>query len=362
MAETQAFDEAKYGEFCGRLFMATIDMGEVATVYFGEKLGIYDALKETGPITAPKLAEHLGLNERYLSEWLTQQSIAGILDVEDASDDASARRYSICPEYASILTDTTSPDYLGFVGRFFEAVGRVMPALLDGFKTGKGVPYSAFGPNAVEAQRAITLPGYVNSLVSDWVPNTPGLKEKLEAGAKVAEIASGAGVAAVELAKAFPTITIDGYDLDEASVAEARNRATEAGVSDRVTFTVADARDEKLAGTYDVVLVFEAIHDMGNPISPLATMKRLLAPGGIAVVVDEKVQDTFTAPGDEIERFMALSSVVWCLPQGLADGPDAHGTLLRTPELTAYARKAGWNDVEVLPIEHPSWRFYRLVA
>ena len=362
MTTGQTFDEAKLEAFCGRLFNATIEMTEVATLYFGEQLGLYDALKEKGPITAPKLAAELGLSERYLSEWLTQQAIAGFVDVEDQTEGPSTRRYVLSPEHAVALTERTSPAYVGFVGGFLEAVGRVMPALLEGFKTGEGVPYSAYGPNGVATQAAIVLPGYVNSLVSEWVPQISGLAQKLEAGAKVAEIASGAGVAAIELAKAFPKITVDGYDLDEASVALARRNAADAGVSERVTFQVADARDPKLAGTYDVVAVFEAIHDMGDPVAPLATIKRLLAKDGIALVVDEKVQDTFTAPGDEIERFMAGASVVWCLPQGLADGPDAHGTLLRAPELAAYAKRAGWATVEVLPIEHMSWRFYRLVA
>ena len=261
-----------------------------------------------------------------------------------------------------MLTDRTSSEYLGFVGTFFEAVGRVMPALLEGFKTGKGVPYSAYGTGGVTVQAAINLPGYVNKLVNDWVPQILGLTEKLQAGAKVAELACGTGVAAIELAKAFPNVTVDGYDLDETSIAIARKNAAEAGLSDRVTFQVHDARDPKLTGKYDVVAVFEAIHDMGDPAAALATVRRLLAEDGIAFVADEKVQDSFTAPGDEIERFMALSSVVWCLPQGLADGPDAHGTLLRAPEFTAYAKRAGWSDAEVLPIEHASWKFYRLVA
>jgi SAM-dependent methyltransferase len=359
---TETLDMDKLYAFCGRLFNATIETFEVANVYFGEKLGIYDALAETGPTTAPKLAEHLGLDERYLSEWLMQQAVAGFIDAENGTDDARARRYSISPEHAVVLTDRTSPEYLGFVGKFVEAVGRVIPQLLDGFKTGKGVSYADYGPEAVEGQAAITLPGYVNSLVQEWVPSIPGLKQKLENGARVAELASGAGIAAVTLAKAFPTITIDGFDLDETSVAIARKRAADAGVADRVTFTVQDVRDPTLTGQYDVVAVFEAVHDMGDPVPTLETLKRLAKADGIAIVVDEKVADTFTAPGDEIERFMAAASTLWCLPQGLADGPNAHGTMMRTPELTAYARTAGWSDLETLSIEHPSWKFYRLVA
>jgi 2-polyprenyl-3-methyl-5-hydroxy-6-metoxy-1,4-benzoquinol methylase len=359
---TETFDEAKVEELCNRLFLATLDTMEIATVYLGEALGLYQALVETGPITAAKLAEHTGLNERYVREWVTGQAIAGIIDAENGTSDDTTRRYSISPEHAVVMTEKTSPAYIAFVGKFLEAVGRVVPDLVAAFRTGEGVPYAAYGPEAVAGQAAMTLPGYVNQLANEWVPQIPGLKERLETGALVAEVACGAGTAAIQLAKAFPKIKVEGFDLDETSIATARENAVEAGVSDRVTFHVRDARDPEFAGRYDVVTIFEALHDAGDPIAVLATLKRLTAPGSITVVVDEKVQDEFTAPGDVIERFMAASSVIWCLPQGLADGSHAHGTLLRTPQLRAYAREAGWRDVETLPIEHMSWRFYRLVA
>jgi 2-polyprenyl-3-methyl-5-hydroxy-6-metoxy-1,4-benzoquinol methylase len=359
---TQTFDEAKVEELCNRLFMATLGGMEVITVYLGEKLGLYSTLAETGPITASKLAEHTGLSERYLTEWLDQQAIGGIIDVENGTGDPKTRRYSISPEHTVVMTDKTSPAYIAFVGKFFEAVGRITDDLVTAFRTGEGVPYAAYGPEAVAGQAAMTLPGYVNQLANDWVPQIPGLKERLNKGARVAEVACGAGVAAIELAKAFPNIHVEGFDLDETSIATARESAAEAGVSDRVTFHVRDARDPEFAGKYHVVTIFEALHDAGDPIPVLETLKRLTAPGGTTIVVDEKVQDEFTAPGDEIERFMATSSVIWCLPQGLADGSHAHGTLLRTPQLRAYAKQAGWTDAEVLPIEHFTWRFYRLVA
>jgi 2-polyprenyl-3-methyl-5-hydroxy-6-metoxy-1,4-benzoquinol methylase len=359
---TQTFDEAKVEALCNRLFMGTLDLMEIATVYLGDTLGLYTALVETGPITAAKFAEHTGLSERYIQEWLGQQAISGIIDSENGTTDAAARRYSISPEHAVVMTEKTSPAYIVFVGKFLKALGGVLPDLVTAFRTGEGVPYAAYGPEAVAGQAAMTLPGYVNSLANEWVPQIPGLKDRLEAGATVAEVACGAGVAAIELAKAFPKVHVDGFDLDETSIATARENAAEAGLSDRVTFHVRDARDPEFEGRYDVVTIFEALHDAGDPVPLLATLKRLVAPGGITIVVDEKVADEFTAPGDEIERFMASSSVVWCLPQGLADGAHAHGTLLRTPQLRAYAKEAGWTDVQTLPIEHMSWRFYRLVA
>lgn len=357
---TQELNTAEIEEFCGRIFGGLLQTMEVTTVFLGDALGLYTALAETGPITSSKLAEHTGLDERYLREWLDQQAVAGIIAAENGG--SAPRRYSISPEHAIVLTEKTSPAYLGGVGKLLNALGSVLPALVEAFKTGQGVPYSAYGPDAVDGQAELTLPGYVNSLVAEWVPQVRGLKERLEVDppARVAEIACGVGNAAVELAKGFPKIKIDGYDLDETSIARARKNAEEAGVSDRVSFHVHDARDPKLAGTYDVVAVFEAIHDMGNPVPALETLKRLLVPGGIGLVADERVADTFTAPGDDLERFMAAASVTWCLPQGRADGNEAHGTMMRAPEFKAYAARAGWKSVEELPIEHPSWRFYQL--
>jgi hypothetical protein len=154
---------------------------------------------------------------------------------------------------------------------------------------------------------------------------------------------------------------VDGYDLDEASIELARANAAETEVADRVTFHVRDAGDPELAGSYQLVTVFEALHDMSQPVEALRALRGLVADDGAVIVMDERVADTFTAPGDEVERLMYTYSVLCCLPVGLADTPSAGtGTVMRADTMRRYASEAGFADVEVLPIEHEVFRFYRL--
>jgi hypothetical protein len=163
------------------------------------------------------------------------------------------------------------------------------------------------------------------------------------------------------MARAYPNVHVDGYDLDEASIELARANAAATEVADRVSFHVRDAGDPELAGSYQLVTVFEALHDMSQPVEALRALRGLVADDGAVIVMDERVADTFTAPGDEVERLMYTYSVLCCLPVGLADTPSAGtGTVMRADTMRRYASEAGFADVEVLPIEHEVFRFYRL--
>ena len=156
-------------------------------------------------------------------------------------------------------------------------------------------------------------------------------------------------------------MTVDGLDLDEESVALARENVAGTEVADRVTFQARDASDSELAGSYQLVTIFEALHDMSRPVEVLRALRGLLAEDGALIVMDERVADSFTAPGDDIERIMYTYSVLCCLPVGRSETPSAAtGTVMRTDTLRRYAQEAGFADVEVLPIEHESFRFYRL--
>jgi len=178
--------------------------------------------------------------------------------------------------------------------------------------------------------------------------------------ARIADVACGAGWSSIAFARAYPEVTVDGFDLDGPSIERARRNAAEAGVADRVSFQVRDAA-EATAGSYQLVAVFEAIHDLARPVDVLRAMRGLVADDGAVLVVDEKVADQFAAPGDEVERLMYTYSVLCCLPVGLSEWPSAGtGTVMRAATLRRYAREAGFTDVEVLPIEHDVLRFYRL--
>jgi ubiquinone/menaquinone biosynthesis C-methylase UbiE len=179
----------------------------------------------------------------------------------------------------------------------------------------------------------------------------------------VADIGCGTGWSTIALAQGYPHARVDGFDLDPASIATARANAEHAGVSDRVTLHVRDAADPVLGGQYDFAFAIETIHDMADPVGALAAMRRMVGDGGTVMIGDERVAETFTAPGDPIERLMYAASVVHCLPVGMSEEPSAAtGTVMRPDILRRYAGAAGFREVEVLPIENDVWRFYRLTA
>ena len=155
---------------------------------------------------------------------------------------------------------------------------------------------------------------------------------------------------------------MDGFDVDSASIEAARANAASEGLEDRIQFHVQDASEPSLGGNFDVVTIFEALHDLGRPVEALASARRSLTEGGVVIIADERVAETFTAPGDDVERIMYGFSVVHCLPVGRADHEDsaATGTAMRPETLRGYAREAGFSSVDVLPIENDFWRFYRL--
>ena len=174
-------------------------------------------------------------------------------------------------------------------------------------------------------------------------------------------MACGAAWSSIAIARAYPKVRVDGFDSDEASVALARANVAGAGLAERVTISTRDAGDPALAGRYDLVTIFEALHDMSRPVDALRTVRGLLAEGGSVLVMDERVAETFTAPGDTIERMMYGFSVLCCLPAGLAEQPSAGtGTVMRPATLRRYALDAGFGHVEILPIANDLFRFYRL--
>ncbi len=216
------------------------------------------------------------------------------------------------------------------LSRFAVGTAKTMPKLLDAYRTGAGVDWADYGPDVVEAQEGINRPQF-HHLVGDWIDALPDIAARLRSGhGRVADVACGTGWSSISIARHFPDIEVDGIDIDEGSIARAKAHAAEAGVDGRVSFLFADAADADGAGRYDLVTIFEAVHDMARPAEVLATAKRLLAPGGAVLIADERVAETFTAPGDETERLFYAYSVVSCLANGLVDQPSVGtGTVLR---------------------------------
>jgi len=361
--------EAQIGGYAERLLTTGLAAFEAATITLGRQLGLYQALADHGPCTAGELAAAAGINARYAREWLEQQAAAGWIDADPSTGDvnADARRFSLRPAAQECLL---RPDSLASVGPLFDLVptiGATLPRVAEAFRTGGGVPYADYGIHDIQGD--FNRPAFVNLLAAEWIPAIPGLAERLaaEPPARVAELGCGEGWAAIAIARAWPSVRVDGFDLDEASIAAARKHAAEEGLAGRVRFEVADVtgapESVAPAGGYDLVLAFEMIHDLARPREALATMRHLAATGGVCLVADENVAERYEAATDNpIERLFYASSVLHCLPVGMADAPSAGtGTVMRPDTFRRYATDAGFAGVEVLPIDHDLFRFYRLI-
>lgn len=353
----------KRDAFAERLFNASLEAFDIVTVYLGDKLGYYDALTENGSMTSTQLAAVTGTYERYAREWLEQQAKTGILEVEDANAPVESRRFRLPGGHDEVLADRESLNYLAPLAQVF--IGAVSPIdqLVSNFRTGGGIPFEDFGVDMREGQSRMNRNMFLYELGQEYLPSIPDVHARLQSTepARVADVGCGTGWSSIGMAQSYPNIRVDGYDLDAASIEDARKNVAEANLTDRVRFEHRDAGDLELAGLYDLVTAFECIHDMPDPVSVLRSMRQLAKPGGAVIVMDERVADTFTPEVDDVERFMYGFSVVHCLPAGLSDAPSvATGTVMRTGTFESYAREAGFTDVEVLPIDNFFFRFYRL--
>jgi SAM-dependent methyltransferase len=348
-----------------RLFGATLATMDLFSVYLGDRLGYYQALAAGGPATSTDLAARTGTHERYAREWLEQQAVTGFLEAENPEAETALRRFRLPAGHAEPLTDPDSLMTMTPLARALAACVAVLPQLLDAFRTGGGVPFADYGVDMHEGQAGSTRPLFLHLLTQQWLPAMPDVHDLLQTkpDARVADVGMGLGWSSIAIARAYPNVRVDGFDLDTASVRAARANAEAAGVADRVTFQIRDAGDPDLAGRYDLAFAFECIHDMANPVATLRAMRRLVGDGGTILIADERVADRFTAPGDDVERLMYGFSILHCLPVGMVDQPSVGtGTVIRQSTMRAYAEAAGCRAVEVLPIEHDFFRFYRLTA
>jgi SAM-dependent methyltransferase len=348
-----------------RLFGAMLQMWDVASVFLGARLGYYDTLAGLGEATPAQLAQRAGATERYTREWLEQQAATGLIEVATASDDDHARTYRLIPGTEPVFTDSTGEQPILHFVRTTMASILAMPDVIGAFRTGKGLPFGHYGEDMMIGQGMGNRWGFMTDLAETWIPAMPDIDERLRTkpDARIADIGFGMGWSSIGFAQAYPNARVDGLELDEASVRAAQKLADEAGVGDRVRFLAKDAADPSLSGRYDLAFAFECVHDMSNPVGVLRAMRNLVGPGGAVLIVDEKVGDAFTAPADDVERFMYGYSIFHCLP-GAMDGenPAGTGTIMRQPIFRRYADEAGYQSVDVLPIEHDFFRFYRLTG
>jgi SAM-dependent methyltransferase len=360
---TASSADARRDELVARLFGSALGALDLLCVYLGDRLGMYRALADAGPSTSSELARVAGVNERYAREWLEHQAMAGILDARDPAAPDAERRYAVPAGHDEVLLEAGSLNHMAPMAQLLVACALPIHAVLDAFRTGEGVPYADYGADLHEGQARFTQPLFDNLLATDWFPAVPTIHDRLNGDppARVADVACGLGRSSMAIARGYPAVTVDGIDLDQASIVRAQQLLPGSGVEDRVEFHCRDAADPELSGRYDLVTIFEALHDMSYPVDVLRTAQGLLSVGGCVLVADEKTAERFALDAGDVERLYYGFSVLHCLPVGMV-GDDAAGTgtVMRRDTVRGYAEKAGFADFEVAPIENDFWRFYLL--
>jgi 2-polyprenyl-3-methyl-5-hydroxy-6-metoxy-1,4-benzoquinol methylase len=346
-----SIDEAKE-LLVGQLLAASTGALEIASLQIGLDLGLFAALRPL-PATPPELAERAGIHPRYAREWLEQQYASGMVDVDDVAAAPDERRFTLPEAHAQVLLDPDDPAYFGPGVSITTSFVAAQPAVAAAFRSGDGVRFGDYGHLTRHGIGEINRAVFLNGL-REWLTNA-GIVDRLAAVDRpsVADVGCGTAWSTIQLARELPGASVVGVDLDPKSVEDARANVHNEGLSTRIAIRRGDAA--KLdGGPYDLVTIFEMLHDSADPVGVLAAARQCLAPGGVVLLADEATAETFgEARGDLNERFQYGCSVLHCLPATMAEGPvEAIGTVIRPSAVRRYAAEAGFascDEVEVTP-------------
>ncbi len=305
--QVSKLDMDKLNAFIGRFVGDLGAAVHAGMVVIGEKLGLYKALA-SGPMNASELAAKTQTDERYLHEWLCSQAAGGYITFDAATD-----RFSLSEEQAFALANEDSPAYLP--GAFELALGSLaaVPRIAESFRSGAGMGWHEHDDGVFHGCEKFFRPGYAANLMSSWIPALHDVKEKLDAGARVADVGCGKGASTLLMAKAFPKSHFFGFDYHDKSIDAAREGARREGVGDRVTFEVAKAK-EYPGGDYDFVAVFDCLHDMGDPIGAAAHVRQSLNDDGTWMIVEPFANDQLKDNLNPVGRVYYSFSTLLCTP------------------------------------------------
>ena len=283
-------------------------------VSIGTKLGLYRALAGAGPISPGELASRTGCAERYVGEWLNAQVAGGYVDYH-----ATSRSYELSPEQAMVLADEESPAFMPHAWQVTATMWLDEEKTIEAFRTGKGVAWGDHHERLYCGVASFYRNAYRGSLVSRWLPALEGVVEQLEAGTTVADVGCGHGHSTLLMAEAFPRSRFHGFDVHEGSIDAARRNAAEAGHDTRVTFDVAPASDYP-GGGYGLICFFDALHDMGDPLTAARHAARCLAPGGTVMLIEPFANDRLEDNISPVARLYYSASTALCCANAIADG------------------------------------------
>ncbi|MFT3804550.1 MAG: methyltransferase domain-containing protein [Burkholderiaceae bacterium] len=335
-------------------------VGDVGTamsavlVMVGDRAGLFAAMAGAGPSTAESLAGRVGMHPRYVREWLSVMTCAGYVVHDEAAD-----AFVLPDEHALYFADPSAETYLGGLFYGLPSLARAAPDLVDDFRQGSGIPFTAFGDALPVAFEQMNRSVYEKRLVSSWLPELPGIVERLAAGGRALDIGCGTGVVPITLARAFAGAHVEGLDVDARSIELARMNAREAGVADRVVLRVAGADDVPASPGYDLITTFDVIHDLPDPLGALRAIRGALTADGTYLMVEPKVEDRLAANvGNPFARMLYAISCMHCVPQSLSQGGEGLGACWGPARARRLVEQAGFSRFEALPIRSPALAFY----
>jgi len=315
------------------------------TVYIGDRMGLFRTLSTDGPGTSREIADRLRINERYTREWLSSLTSAEYLEY-----DPLTKQFTLPPEHAELLAQEfgVCGGYL-YVSSFWE----VMDKVLEAFKNGGGVSSSSYNDNFWKGMERFNGSRYENLLIDQWLPLLPEIQEDLKHGIKVADVGCGSGKAIIKLTSEFPNSVFTGYDILESNISTAISYANKAGVSSNINFRQIDAT-EGFPEKYDLITVFDVIHDMANPKGGLIAIKDALKPNGVLLLLEMKCSDKLEENITPTAQIMYTFSIMYCMTQSLSQGGEGLGTMGLPPsKLRELCMESGFSEVKEIPINNP---------
>ncbi len=333
-------DQARLEDFLAAFTADAAAAQSAVCAYVGDALGLYTAMAGAGPLTTDEVARRTDTDERYVREWLSNQAAGGYVAYDPEAD-----TFELPPEQASVLADPHSPVHLPGVFEITGAIWASADRLVDAFRTGEGVGWEEHDHRLYRGVERLFGPMYRSQLVEAWIPALDGVEERLRDGARVADVGCGHGVSTIAMARAYPGSSFVGLDYHAPSIAAASKAAAEAGVGDRVTFEIAEA-DALPDGEFDLVAMFDCLHDMGDPVGAATNVRERLTADGTLLLVEPMAGDDLADNLHPIGRMAYAVSTAVCTPTSLAqDGARALGAQAGQARLTDVLNEAGFSHV-----------------
>jgi len=348
-----AIDSARTEAFLGQVLADTSGLTTTVLASLGDRLGLWKDLRDHGPATPEQLAKRTGIHHRYAREWLAGMAAPGYLRYDSAS-----RSYALPAEHAPVLAAEGGAVFFGGVHQMLHGMLTVYDRLLESFRSGAGVPQSAYHEDMWDGMERFTAGWFENLLVPVWLPAMPEVQARLEAGAEVADVGCGRGRALIRLAQTFRRSRYVGFDSFAPTIDRAVKNAADAGVGDRVRFERRDAA-AGLPGRYDVVFTFDVVHDSADPLGLLRAIRASLRTGGSYVCLDINCSHRPEDNVGPLASFFYGASVLYCMTTSLAGGGTALGTCgLPESTLAEMCAEAGFAGVSRVPLDNPFNNLY----